>query len=169
MFICSFKLNRTRLLSGVAALCLALTLVFLLLPEPNGNISTAGTISAKNQQQMVDYIAKIGYTVTPQAILIEQVTIPQTFDEKYKEYNELQKKAGFDLEKYAGQTVHKYTFKILNYEDGESEAVANVLVGGDKIIGGDISSTALGGFCKSLKAPTEEKNNDAAQTEQKAS
>ena len=161
MFICSFKLNKTRLLSGIAALCLALTLVFLILPEPNADVSTLGAISAKNQQEMVDYLAQIGYTVAPQAILIEQITIPENFDDTYEEYNEMQKKAGFDLKDYAGQSAHKYTFKVLDYEDAESEVVANVLVAGDKIIGGDISSTALGGFCNSLKKEeTDKSNND---------
>lgn len=155
MFICSFKLNKTRLFSAAAALCLTLTLILLALP--GGNQEMVGNFTAKNQQEMVDYLEKIGYTVAPQAVLIEQVTIPATFDETYKEYNKLQTDAGFDLSPYSGKSAHKYTFKILNYEDKEVEAVANLLIADGKIIGGDISSTELGGFCKGLVTKSDEK------------
>lgn len=150
MFICSFKLNKTRLLSGIAGLCIVLTLLFFLLPGDGDETDAVGAVSAKDQQQMVDFLENIGYTVVPHAILIENVTIPETFDEKYTQYNDLQKKAGFDLAAYAGAGVTKYTFKVLDYEDPDVEVVANILVSDDKIIGGDISSTALGGFCNSL-------------------
>lgn len=150
MFICSFKLNKTRLVSGIAALCLSLTLIFLLVPEPTENTTSAGEVVAKDQQEMVDYLESVGFTVTPQAVLVEEVVIPETFNKEYEEYNELQKPAGFDLSKFMGKTAKKYTFKVLNYEDQEVEVVANLLVCEDRVIGGDISSTALGGFCHGL-------------------
>ncbi len=162
MFICSFKLNKARMLSGIAAVCLALTLVFLILPEQTE--STGAGNSAANQQEMVDYLESIGYTVTPQALLIEPVVIPETFDGEYTAYNELQKPAGFDLSKYAGQSAQKYTFKVLNYEDESVEVVANLLVCENKVIGGDVSSTELGGFCNGLI--TDKRRDDATETGQ---
>ncbi len=150
MFVCSFKLNKTRLLSGVAAICLTLTLVFLMLPDPSDTTAAGQEKSAKNQQEMVLYLDSVGYTVTPEALAIEQVSIPETFDQKYEEYNEMQKPAGFDLKKYAGKTLQKYTFKVLNYQDAKIEVVANLLIYDDKIVGGDVSSTDIGGFCKGL-------------------
>lgn len=156
MFICSFKLNKTRMLSGIAAVCLALTLVFLIMPEQVEN--TGSNLSATNQQEMVDYLESFGYTVTPQALLVEPVIIPENFGEEYTKYNELQKPAGFDLTKFAGKTAQKYTYKVLNFEDKETEVVANLLVYENKIIGGDISSTELGGFCNGLITNKNEKS-----------
>ncbi len=150
MFICSFKLNKTRLLSGIAAICLSLTLVFLLLPEPTDHTTSAGEITVKDQQGMVDYLEGLGYTVTPQAVVVEEVVIPETFNKEYEEYNLLQKPAGFDLNNFKGKSAKKYTFKVLNFEDQQEEVVANLLVCENRIVGGDISSTALGGFCKGL-------------------
>ena len=150
MFVCSFKLNKTRLLSGIAAICLTLTLVFLMLPDPTDTTAAGQGKSAKNQEEMVLYLDSLGYTVTPDAITIEQVTIPAEFDAKYEEYNALQKPAGFDLKDYAGKTVEKYTFKVLNFKDNKIEVVANLLISNQKIIGGDVSSTEIGGFCRGL-------------------
>lgn len=164
MFICSFKLNKARMLSGIAAVCLALTLVFLIVPDPTE--STGSSYRVSNQQEMVDYLESIGYTVTPQALLIEPVVIPETFDEEYTAYNELQKPAGFDLSKYAGKSAQKYTFKVLNYKDKDKEVVVNLLVFENQLIGGDVSSTELGGFCnglitdKSYNEATPEKNEE---------
>ena len=164
MFICSFKLNKTRLLSGIAALCLALTLVFLMLPGGTESAVSGDSISGQSQEEMVDYLEGVGYTVTPNAVLIEQVTIPAVFDSKYEAYNELQAPAGFDLSQYMGQTAQKYTFKVLNYEDSSVEVVANLLVVDGKIIGGDISSTELGGFCYGLV--TDKTEETSAENEQ---
>ena len=171
MFICSFKLNRARMLSGIATVCLALTLIFLIMPEQS-EISGSNQTAA-NQQEMVDYLETLGYTVTPQAVLIESVMIPEVFDEEYTAYNELQKPAGFDLTKFSGVTVQKYTFKVLNYEDKSVEVVANLLVHEKQIVGGDISSTELGGFCNGLvtdKSNKENKNEniDSEQNKQSA-
>ena len=157
MFICSFKLNKARMLSGVAAVCLALTLVFLIMPDSLEN--TGSTVTATNQKDMVDYLESVGYTVAPQALLEEEVVIPETFDEKYTAYNELQKPAGFDLQKYCGKTAKKYTFKILNYQDQSVEVVANLLVFENQIIGGDVSSTELGGVCNGLILDKNTKND----------
>ena len=148
MFIYSFKLNKARVLSGVAAICLALTLVFLIVPELPEN--AGADVLAENQKEMVDYLDSIGYTVAPQALLVESVVIPEVFNDEYTAYNEKQKPAGFDLEKYAGKSARKYTFKVLNYQDPKTEVVANLLIFENQVIGGDISSTELGGFCNGL-------------------
>lgn len=148
MFICSFKLNKARALSGVAAVCLALTLVFLIIPD-QGESTVSGHV-ASNQQEMIDYLESIGYTVAPEAILIESIIIPETFDDEYTAYNEMQKPAGFDLKKYAGKTAEKFTFKVLNYDIKDADVVANLLIYEKQIIGGDVSSTELGGFCNGL-------------------
>ena len=100
----------------------------------------------------------MGYTVTPEAVLVEQVTIPETFDSKYEQYNEMQKPAGFDLSAHSGKTVDKYTFKVLNYEDVDEEVVANLLVLDGQVIGGDISSTTLGGFSHGFVSDKTEKS-----------
>ena len=150
MFICSFKLNKTGVLSAIAALCLSLTLVFLMLPESTDSTSALKGTTVQSEEAMVEYLSSIGRTVAPNALLIEEITIPATFDEKYTKYNELQKSCGFDLEQHQGKKAKKYTFKVLNYEDESIEVVANLLICDDVVIGGDVSSTLLNGFSEGL-------------------
>ncbi len=81
---------------------------------------------------------------------VKTVKIPEVWSEVYKNYNELQKKQGYDLSLFKGQTVTQYTYKILNHPKGE-EVFAHILVYDGVIIGGDIMSTAIDGFMEGLK------------------
>ncbi len=149
MFICSVKLNKTRVLSVIAALCLSFTLIFLMLPDA-ANTTTSGQNELKDEKGMVEYLSNIGHTVAPNALLVEEVTIPAEFDDTYANYNELQKLSGFDLTKYAGKTAMKYTFKVLNDAENAEEKVINLLVFENHVIGGDVSTTQIGGEIKGL-------------------
>ena len=88
-------------------------------------------------ERMVNFLQ--GYGIEAANIPIERVlvTIPDKFDDVYENYNVLQKKAGFDLEKYRGKNVWRYTFRVLNF-DKDSNIRANLLVYNNEIIGGDV-------------------------------
>jgi len=96
-------------------------------------------------ERMVNFLQ--GYDIEVSNIPIERVLvkIPDTFDDVYENYNVLQKQAGFDLEKYRGKNVWRYTFRVLNF-GREANVRANLLVYDNRIIGGDVMSTSLGGF-----------------------
>ncbi len=81
-----------------------------------------------------------------------EVQIPYEFDEVYKKYNEIQLSQGFDLEKYKGKRVMKYTYDIKNYPN-ESEVSLNMLVYKNKLIAGDVCSKKQGGFMHGLEKP----------------
>ena len=49
-------------------------------------------------------------------------------DDSYQEYLALQADQGFDLEKYAGKRVKRYTYEVLNYPTGESGVQVNLLL-----------------------------------------
>ena len=87
-----------------------------------------------------------GYQVTEKPVQIQEIVIPEEFSAEYEKYNEMQKLSGFDLSKFKSYRVKKYTYKVTNYEASPDEVVANVIVYNNKVIGGDISSTTLGGF-----------------------
>lgn len=54
-----------------------------------------------------------------------------------------------DLEPYHGKRVKCWTYTVLNYP-GENGVLAHLYIYKDKIVGGDISSTALDGFMHGL-------------------
>ena len=63
----------------------------------------------------------------------------------------MQKSAGYDLSLYKGCQVTIYTYQINPVQNSAGESVVNLMVYNNKIIGGDISSTALGGYMLPLK------------------
>lgn len=126
-----------------AALCV-LFLLFLIM-EPL--ISKENGIPFLAEKDKNAFFAHIGLSVSEDCVLCEEVLIPYEFNSVYSEYNELQKQAGFNLLDYAGKTVLKETFCVLD----ERETVVNVLSYNGKVIGGDISSTAANGYILPLK------------------
>ena len=71
--------------------------------------------------------------------------MPDNFDRVILGYNELQKKQGLDLSKYAKKKVTRYAYKVTNY-DSEGEVYANLFIHRGKIIACDLSSVSPDGF-----------------------
>lgn len=84
---------------------------------------------------------------------MEELIIPEQFDETYSQYLELQASQGFDLTDYCGKRVKRYTYEITNYPTGESGIQAGLLVYKSTVIGGDVLSAQLGGFIHGLEMP----------------
>lgn len=98
----------------------------------------------------LDFINACGWMVDGNGEL-EEIVLPQTFNEVYTQYNELQKKQGYDLSKYCGETVKQYTYRVLNHKSGGENVFLHLLVRDDQVIGGDVCSTELNGFMQGLK------------------
>ena len=65
-------------------------------------------------------------------------------DESYAQYLELQNGQGFNLQKYAGKRVKRYTWTVTNYP-GQPEGVqAHLLLCRNTVIGGEKENTACG-------------------------
>lgn len=80
-----------------------------------------------------------------------EVLIPGKFDQIYESYNDIQKGQGFDISRYRGETVTKYTYLVKNYPGEPDGVAANLLVYQGRIIGADLCSLQLGGFLKGVK------------------
>lgn len=154
MFILSAKLTRSKLLTfGLICCCLAIVLIVSI---PQGDETTVKTKSLKGEtnEQRIEYLESFGWEIINEPVESTEVVIPSEFDETYESYNLLQQTQGFDLAKYKGKKVMRYTYSIKNYPTDSAENVcATLLVSDKKIIGGDVSSTSLGGFMHSLLKP----------------
>ena len=103
---------------------------------------------------------------------MREVLIPAEFDDVYLRYNEVQRAQGMDLAPYAGKTCSQWIYRVTNYPS-EEEVRAALLVLDGKIIGGDLSSTALGGFLcgfggEGLETPWSLPQESAAESESPA-
>ncbi len=155
MFIFTAKLHRGRIAAVAAAAVVCGVLVAAVLAEPPGAAAsvTADSRGIKTNEDRVAYLERYGWTVTPEAVAVEELLIPETFDASYEQYLDLQAAQGFDLSQYAGKRVKRYTYEITNYPTGERGVQAGLLIYRNTVIGGDVLSPQLGGFIHGLEMP----------------
>lgn len=60
-----------------------------------------------------------------------------------------------DLSRYKGKRCKRYSYTVLNYPGGVQNVRLNLLICGNKIVGGDVSSLGLDGFMRGLVFPAE--------------
>ena len=108
-------------------------------------------LNAITNADRLSFIKDLGYTVINNEPCVKDVNIPEVFLDVYKRYNQIQQAAGYDLSLYNGCAVKIYTYNIDTPNDYTGECVVNLIVYKNRVIGGDISSTALGGFMLPLK------------------
>ena len=159
MFIWTAKLRRGRLVAGVAAivvLCGAVALVGGVLSARGVDAVSPAPASPKGiktNEDRIAYLESYGWSVSSDPIAVEELIIPEQFDETYSQYLELQASQGFDLTDYCGKRVKRYTYEITNYPTGESGIQAGLLVYKSTVIGDDVLSAQLGGFIHGLEMP----------------
>jgi len=98
-----------------------------------------------------DLLRSYGYDVSDKPIEQAEIRIPKPLDMVYQGYNEIQKRAGFDLEPYEGKKGMRYTYAVRNYPGGIDGVRANVVVIDGEIVGGDICTVRIDGFMHELK------------------
>ncbi len=103
----------------------------------------------KTNEDRVNFIESFGIKVESEALEEEAFAMPENFDRIILGYNELQKKQGLDLSKYAKKRVTRYTYKVTNYND-EGDVYANLFVWRGRIIACDVSSADPEGFVTPL-------------------
>lgn len=94
----------------------------------------------------VNYISGLGLIADDNSATFKEIIIPQKFNAVYKNYNTLQKEAGFNLSDFKGESATVYTFNIKS-----SELLVHLIVKDGKIIGGDIADVNFRGDMLPLK------------------
>ncbi len=135
------KTNK-RIIAVVIFLALVL-LFYAFLKMPSG-------IKLESAQDRAEYIGSLGYSIDG-GETAQNVLIPEQFDAVYNNYNNLQKSAGMNLEKYRGKTAVMYTYTLKGYKSHEGTVYLHLLVYNDRLIGGDICSAEINGFMDPLK------------------
>lgn len=144
MFVISVKTGKRRIVLTLAAALAALTAVLAggkLLGARGADSLPAGETNGER----LAFLAGYGWEAEEEPVEMREVMIPAEFDDVYLRYNEVQRAQGMDLAPYAGKTCSQWIYRVTNYPS-EEEVHAALLVLDGKIIGGDLSSTALGGF-----------------------
>ena len=141
-------IRRRKLLKLLLVILVAALAVLLIVRLAKGRPSQV--IRASTNEERVTYLSSLGYETDPLPLTEQVITLPKVFPEALKNYNDLQKNQGFDLEKFASREITMYTYRIKNY-DAEGEVQCSMYVYRNRLIGGDIHSTAFDGFMKELR------------------
>ena len=155
MLIVTAKLPRRKLAFGAAAaalLCCA-ALVLNLVPAGYRAAAPANIPSSRGIRTNTDRVAYLngcGWQVTEEPLAVEEIRIPEEMDESYRRYLELQAAQGFDLERYAGRRIRRYTYEVTNYPTGESGVQANLMLYRTTVVGGEVLSPRMDGFVHGL-------------------
>lgn len=162
MFVYAVKSSKKKLaVIGAGVAVLIAVLIYILFRS--GTMPSANTgdesMRAGNEEERIAFLSQYGWDVAEDPIKVEEILIPNEFDDVYTKYNEIQTQQGFDLSAYKGCRAKRWTYTILNYpgEGGvqptDGSIRANLIVYDGSVIGGDVSSVALDGFMHGFERP----------------
>lgn len=151
MFIKTFKVKRKFSLG--AAVFIIAWLIIAAAAIIGVKAKKADVYTLKTEADRQAFITEMGWEADKEYNECKVVLIPESWNDVYKKYNELQKEQGFDLEKYKGKTVEIYTYNIHNYEGYEDseDVFIDLYICDGVLIGGDVCCTRLDGFMQGLK------------------
>lgn len=92
------------------------------------------------------FLSGFGIVIEEKPYIVEEIVIPEEFDDYFESYNILQMESGLSLSKYKGKKGVKYTYKMLNFPQDTSSVFVNVITINSKPVAGDINSPTLSGF-----------------------
>ena len=158
MFIITAKVRKGR----IAAVAAAAAVVCGVLVAAAGLLGGRGAAASaavspkgvRTNEDRIAYLGSYGWTVSEEPVSVEELIIPEEFDETYSQYLDLQASQGFDLTEYAGKRVKRYTYQVTNYPTGETDIQAGLLIYKTTVSGGDVLSAQLGGFIHGLEMPS---------------
>lgn len=159
MFIYTAKLHRKRIILGAAALVLVCGFLatYAGMHSIWGAQSTAATTVSpkglKTNEDRLAYLSQFGWTLSPEAITVEEIQLPENFDASYDDYLSWQTQQGFELDQFAGKRVKRYTYQISNYPD-KTNAMASLLIYKNNVIGGEVFAADTGELLHGLTRPS---------------
>ena len=155
MIIVTARVPKRRLLAGgITALCCCAVVAAALLATLGGRAVTASAEvkHIRTNDDRLAYLGGLGWQVSSQPIATEELLIPEEFDDSYAGYLKLQEDQGFDLGRYRGKRVKRYTYQLTNYPAQAEPVQISLLIYRDKVIGGQIQSSS-GSFLHGLALP----------------
>ena len=151
MFVVSIKASKRQLVSIICCIVMLISIIVVavLWPDNEAAAQTNTVGVGGTHDERITFLTKLGYEIDASSPKVKEVLIPDEFDDVFELYNSIQLEAGMDLTPYHGKRVKCWSYRVLNIST-KGEVMANLYIFKDKIIGGDISSTALDGFMYGL-------------------
>lgn len=141
MKMITLKANPKTIFGLIMAITGVLVIVISFASNHNGVVpsNAKAEISCATAKERSEYISSLGWE-TDGSEETKEITIPQQFNKVYTDYNKIQKKQGFDLEKHKGKPATIYTYNITNYKENKN-VIADLIVQDGVLIGADLCDT----------------------------
>ena len=155
MIIITAHIPKKKLLAGgITALCCcaAVAAALILTLGARAVTASAEVKHIRTNDDRLAYLNGLGWEVSLQPIATEELLIPGQFDDSYTDYLKLQEDQGFDLARYCGKRIKRYTYQLTNYPDQEEPMQIALLIYKNRVIGGQIQS-ASGSILHGLARP----------------
>ena len=148
MLIWTARFSRKKAVISVIIFGIMMVVLILLTGRPFKDNTTSPIL--EDNTQRTSYLQSLGWNVESEPVETLQFLFPDTLEEPYLSYNELQLAQGFDLAVCCGKQVIRYTYAITNYP-GHTEGVqVNLYVCNEALVAGDICCLGKDGFQKPL-------------------
>lgn len=152
MLIWTTRFSRKKAGIGILVLVLAVAAALILGKLDPGAAPQEQTLLRTNEDR-VAYLQALGWEVDPEPVETLQFLLPETLEEPYVSYNQLQLAQGFDLTQYTGKQVTRYTYTVTNDPRCEQGVQANLYICEEIPVAGDILCTGANGFQDTLVYP----------------
>ena len=150
MFVFTAKVSKTKIAAIVTVVVAVVVAAAVLLASKSGQPAAK---EADTNEKRIAFLTGFGWEVGTQPVRTQTVLVPEKDSEVFSRYNDLQKSQGYDLTDYAGKTVTRYVYEILNYPDAEAPVYATVFVYEGRIVGGDVTNSAPDGAMHGFAKP----------------
>lgn len=158
MMIWTTRFSRKKAVVTVLLMGVVMAILILLTGRTDSGDRAQLPVLADNSQR-VAYLQSFGWEVAEEPLETLQVLLPETLEEPYRSYNELQLRQGFDLTPCLGKQVSRYTYAVLNYPERASGVQANLYICEDQPVAGDICCPGANGFQSELLFPEAPQGN----------
>ena len=102
------------------------------------------------------YLRSLGWEIDRDSESFRTVVVPDRLEGIMAQYNKLQLKQGYDLNRHLGESCRQYCYEITNYSDSDGKVIVSLYIQDGELIAGDVHSTAVNGFMHGLNRETEE-------------
>ncbi len=144
--------RKTRGFTQKKALTLLLIIGIVLLL-----VFTAKSVFIKDKAPDLDtlegreaYLKALGWDIDRDSESFRSVVVPQKLEGIMAQYNKIQLRQGFDLNKHLGESCRQYCYDVTNYPGGAGKVVVSLYLQNGQVIAGDVHSTAVNGFMHGL-------------------
>ena len=102
MFVFSVKTSKTKIAAAIIAVVAVVTAIVMIVGKADEPAATdsAVNVRAGTAQEREAFLAQFGWETDSEPVQVREIIIPEDFDNGYKEYSDLNKEDGFDLEIY---------------------------------------------------------------------